>query len=87
VLEAYARGVDLYAYQHPGEVDARLLPFTGRDVAAGFAHKLPFLVGVAFAMKKIRGGSNAHAVSSTRSADGITRLDINSHQPWEGPVS
>ena len=32
-------------------------------------------------------GSNSHAVSSKRSADGVTRLNINSHQPWEGPVA
>lgn len=32
-------------------------------------------------------GSNAHAVSKIRSEDGITRLNINSHQPYEGPVA
>lgn len=32
-------------------------------------------------------GSNSFAVAPSRSADGATRLDINSHQPWEGPVS
>jgi len=32
-------------------------------------------------------GSNAIAVGPGRSADGFTRLAINSHQPWEGPVS
>ena len=38
VLEAYARGLNLYAYLHKGEADGRLLPWTGRDIAAGFAH-------------------------------------------------
>ncbi len=32
-------------------------------------------------------GSNAVAVSSSRSADGATRLLVNSHQPYTGPVS
>ncbi|MCB1173141.1 MAG: penicillin acylase family protein [Leptospiraceae bacterium] len=32
-------------------------------------------------------GSNSHAVGPGRSADGITRLNINSHQPWTGPVA
>ena len=32
-------------------------------------------------------GSNAHAVIGTRAPDGITRLNVNSHQPWEGPVA
>jgi len=32
-------------------------------------------------------GSNAFAVSASRSADGRTRLLANSHQPFEGPVA
>lgn len=32
-------------------------------------------------------GSNAFAVAPTRSSDGHTRLLVNSHQPWEGPVA
>ncbi|MBI5115600.1 acylase [Candidatus Poribacteria bacterium] len=32
-------------------------------------------------------GSNTFAVSPARSADGKTRLAINSHQPWTGPVA
>ncbi|MGB1069364.1 MAG: penicillin acylase family protein, partial [Henriciella sp.] len=32
-------------------------------------------------------GSNAFAVAPTRSADGVTRLLINSHQPMTGPVA
>ena len=32
-------------------------------------------------------GSNTFAVAPSRSADGYTRLAINSHQPWEGPVA
>jgi acyl-homoserine-lactone acylase len=32
-------------------------------------------------------GSNAFAVAPSRSADGHTRLIVNSHQPWAGPVA
>lgn len=32
-------------------------------------------------------GSNAWAVGPARSADGATRLAINSHMPWSGPVA
>ncbi len=32
-------------------------------------------------------GSNAHGVHRNRSIDDVTRLNINSHQPWEGPVA
>ena len=35
----------------------------------------------------VRYGSNTFAVSPTRSANGETFLDINAHQPWEGPVT
>jgi acyl-homoserine lactone acylase PvdQ len=106
VLEAYARGLGYYAYQHPREVDTRLLPFSGRDIAAGFAHKLPIMVGLDKVLQVLRSdapprvgapvfpappaptsGSNAHALAAARATDGITRLNVNSHQPWEGPVA
>jgi penicillin amidase/acyl-homoserine-lactone acylase len=32
-------------------------------------------------------GSNTHALSKERSTDDTTRLNVNSHQPWEGPVT
>ncbi len=32
-------------------------------------------------------GSNTFAISPIRSADGSTFLDVNSHQPWTGPVA
>ncbi len=32
-------------------------------------------------------GSNAFAVAPARSSDGHTRLIVNSHQPWAGPVA
>ena len=108
VLEGYARGLSLYAYHHPEQADGRLYPITGRDIAAGFAHKIPLM----FDMNKVLGaindgpprhagerlsmaeqtsesfpGSNAHAVSAARSTDGVARLNVNSHQPWEGPVA
>ena len=32
-------------------------------------------------------GSNAWAAAPSRTADGATRLAVNSHQPWTGPVA
>jgi len=110
VLDAYARGITYYAIKHPEEVDTRLLPFTGHDVAAGFAHKLSFMAGVPSVLQALNDGtaekagdalasaptphderdfpgSNAHAVTASRSADRTSRLNVNSHQPWEGPVT
>lgn len=37
--------------------------------------------------KEFELGSNAMAVAPVRSADGHTRLMVNSHQPYEGPVA
>lgn len=31
--------------------------------------------------------SNVHALHRSRSTDNVSRLNINSHQPWDGPVS
>jgi len=121
VLEGYAKGLSYYAGLHPNEADGRLFPVTGRDVAAGFIHKIPLMFNLpkvlsalnsaktkkvgdkvfASDSKKSRGtrlaafssqsfqitGSNTHAVLGRRFTDGITRLNVNSHQPWEGPVT
>jgi len=32
-------------------------------------------------------GSNSFAIAPSRSADGVTRFAVNSHQPWEGQVA
>jgi penicillin amidase/acyl-homoserine-lactone acylase len=110
VLEAYARGLNLYAYLHPDEADGRFFPARGEDVAGGFIHKLPIMEGLPAVLTALDGdrprhvgdaviaaadarpndsfpGSNGHAVVAARSTDGVTRLNVNSHQPWEGPVA
>jgi acyl-homoserine-lactone acylase len=113
MLEGYARGINYYAWKHPAEADGRLLPVRGRDIAAGFAHKIPLMLGIDHTLAALNGkedkrvgdkviaaypiapddgssmatGSNTHAVAAFRSTDGVTRLNINSHQPWEGPVA
>lgn len=117
LVEAYAAGATEYGRLHPDEVLADdLLPMTGKDVIAGFVHKLPLFFGLDKTLKEITGperareisapaeaapavsflapepdgaprGSNCFAVAPSRSADGWTRLNINSHQPWEGPVA
>ncbi|UCD56673.1 MAG: acylase [Candidatus Hydrogenedentota bacterium] len=38
-------------------------------------------------MPEVPIGSNTFAVAPSRSADGKTRLAVNSHQPWDGPVA
>ena len=102
LIEAYASGLNHYADTHRGEVRLHnLFPVTGRDIAAGFALRSPFFFGLdrtlgALADDKLpprdgspasERGSNAFAVAGRRSADGITRLISNSHQPWTGGVA
>ncbi len=69
VLEGYARGLNLYAYLHPNEADGRLPPFTGRDVAAAFAHKMPIMVELPRTLEALRGGW------AKRTGDPLTALD------------
>jgi penicillin amidase/acyl-homoserine-lactone acylase len=97
VLEAYADGVNYYAALHQGDVKRGLLPLTGKDIAAGFVFKTPFFYGLGDTLKKLTAdtggkpappiGSNGIAVAPARSADGATRLLVNSHQPYSGPVA
>ncbi len=97
VLQAYADGVNYYATLHPDRVKDGLLPLTGKDIAAGFVFKTPFFYGLDDKLRKLTKdtagkpmpeiGSNGLAVGPRRSADGATRLLVNSHQPYVGPVS
>eukprot|EP01037_Dinobryon_pediforme_P012193 gene12193-12278_t len=97
VLEAYADGVNAYGAAHPDQVSAGVLPVTGPDIAAGFAFKTPFFYGLDKTLSGLMApqphkppaptGSNGLAVAPSRSADGATRLLVNSHQPYTGPVA
>ena len=101
ICEAYADGLNHYAALHPDKALPELFPATGKDVIAGSVHKSPLFFGLdgvlgeLFAEERARpvstqaaaGGSNTLAVSPARSAEGQTFLAVNSHQPWEGPVT
>lgn len=108
VCEAYAQGLTDYAARNPDRALPGLYPVRGKDVVAGFVHKLPLFFGLDRTLRALFEdaprpgtragaasdstaappfGSNAFAVAPSRSADGATRLAINSHQPWEGPVA
>jgi penicillin amidase/acyl-homoserine-lactone acylase len=96
IMEAYADGVSLYVAQHPEKAKAGLLPVTGKDVAAGFIFKQPFFYGLDGELRRITApatkgpppkGSNGLATAPSRSVDGATRLLVNSHQPYTGPVA
>lgn len=102
VMEAYAAGLNAYAAKHPDKVLAGLLPITGQDLAAATTFRGPSFYGLddvfrrtlrpqsqklALAEPKLETGSNGVAVAPSRSADGATRLLVNSHQPFTGPLA
>ncbi len=101
ICEAYADGLNHYASLHPRDVLPGLFPATGKDVISGSMHKSPLFFGLDRVLGELLGeerakpvstrsasiGSNTFAVSPARSADGQTFLAVNSHQPWEGPVT
>lgn len=102
VLEAYAAGVNAYAAKHPDKAAPRLTPVTGQDLVAGTTYRGPTFYGLddlfrrtmrptrsktASLEEKLETGSNGVAVGPKRSADGATRLLVNSHQPYTGPLA
>ena len=102
MLEAYAAGVNAYARRHPAEVAPGLLPITGKDLSASFIFNGPTFYGLdgvfrrtmrltatrtAELEEQLPTGSNGLAVAPSRSADGATRLLVNSHQPYTGPLA
>lgn len=102
LVEAYAQGLNDYASRHGHEQRLQgLFPVTGRDIVAGFVLRSPFFFGMDRVLGPLaegklpprdagpadERGSNAFAVSASRSDDATTRLIINSHQPWEGGVT
>lgn len=100
VLSAYAQGVNLYAAEHPAQVLPGFRAVDAEDIAAGFAFFTPLFFGLERHIRDLfeptrqyelstgeGGGSNAMAVAPSRSADGFTRLLINSHQPYTGPLA
>lgn len=95
VMEAYADGINYYGVRHQEQVEPGLLPMTGKDIAAGFVFKTPFFYGLDEELKRLNDlpkdpmpkGSNGVAVAPSRSTDGATRLLVNSHQPFTGPVA
>ncbi len=102
VLEGYSAGINAYAKAHKEEVLLKqLFPITPKDMLCYSVLQLCVLSGADAALKSIFGntvptielekmkpvGSNAYAFNSNKTADGQTYLNINAHQPLEGPVS
>ena len=98
LCDAYAAGLNVFAFQHPEDALTSLYPVTGQDIVAGFVHKTPLFFGLEKVLETLfseadlaadtaKTGSNGFAVAPSRTADGSTMLAVNSHQPWTGPVA
>lgn len=100
LLEGYCAGLNAYAAKHPGEVlFKKAFPVTPKDMIRYSVLQLCVLSGADKALASIFGGtvpllenyktagSNAFAFNSRKTADGQVYLDINAHQPLEGPVA
>ncbi len=102
ISEAYADGLNVYAALHPDEVLVpELFPLTGKDTVAASVHKSPLFFGFERTLAQLFSdepelkptptavpyNSNAFAIGPSRTSDGQTFLDVNSHQPWTGPVA
>lgn len=101
IMEAYAQAANKYAKEHPKEVLVKkAFPISPKDMAKGYVFAMSLMSDVGSVLQKIlsgeildaderfRGiGSNAFAFNSRITQDGNTYLNINSHQPIEGPLS
>lgn len=101
LLQAAADAGNLYAEKHPEQVKVKqALPVRPQDFIGGYMLAMALMTGVDGALGSVVGGtapevsfadkgrgSNAMAMNSKITADGAVYLDVNSHQPLEGPLS
>ncbi|MCU0469004.1 MAG: penicillin acylase family protein [Arcicella sp.] len=100
LLEGYVQGLNAYARTHPKEVLVKgAFPVTIEDQLTASMLSIASFSGFDRALKSIFDGtvpdleqfrpkaSNAFAFNSNKTVDGQTYLNINSHQPLEGPAS
>lgn len=100
VVKGYVEGLNSYAKNHPDEVLVKgSFPATTEDYMTTVTLSLSVISGVdevlgdvfkgkVKTIESFKGaGSNAFAISGKKTTDGVPYLNINSHQPLEGPVA
>jgi len=68
ICEAYAEGTNYYASLHPGEVRRGVLPVSGKDIVAGFVHKLPFFFRTDIVLEELMGPERKRKLSARATA-------------------
>lgn len=97
-LDGYVQGVNAYMKKHPEDrLLKKLFPVTVKDVLVSYVVALSFMTDASGAMERIYGGkldqepvamgSNAYAINSKKSEDGLTYLCINPHMRMAGTFS
>ncbi|CAH0996623.1 Glutaryl-7-aminocephalosporanic-acid acylase [Emticicia aquatica] len=100
LIEGYVAGINAYAAKHPEEVLVKgSFPTNTKEYTTSTVLSLSMISGVDGVLQKIfngniktldefkAAGSNAIAISSSKTVDGSAYLAINPHQPLEGPVA
>jgi acyl-homoserine-lactone acylase len=101
ILKAACMAVNKYAEMHPEEILLKdVLPLNEYDYTAGYILGGCFMSAIQETLpkmfddelppldpNKLPTGSNGIAVHKSKTTDGYNYLDINSHQPLEGPYS
>ena len=100
LIEGYVAGLNAYAKSHPTEVLVKkAFPINTEDYMTGVTLSLAVISGVDVVLGNIfngkvktlesfkSGGSNAFAIAASKTTEGVAFLNINSHQPLEGPVA
>ena len=100
LIEGYVQGLNAYAKNHPKEVLVKKsFPVNTEDYMTTVTLSLSVISGVDGVLGDIfkgkiktlesfkAAGSNAFAISGSKTTDGMPYLNINSHQPLEGPVA
>jgi len=99
LLDGYIQGINSYALHHKEEVVHRkLFPVSEDDLLTAFVLSLSAMsgadkiVGDIVSNKKFKNpyvgiGSNAIAISKSKTTSDESFLAVNSHQPFEGPAS
>ncbi len=100
LIAGYVAGINAYAAKHPEEVLVKgSFPTTPKEYTAGTVLSLSMISGVDAVLQRIfkekvkvlddfkAAGSNAIAISSSKTTNGNAFLAINPHQPLEGPTA